>query len=173
MDRIVLIVASALAVLLAGCAQHRTPDDYWVTPGQARASGPAAALLLFADRLRGLGATEFTQELERVRLTYSSDKSDFHLLQYAFGLALPGGEPHKAQTLIDTYFKEARLHDPELLALAQLINADLAERRRLVAGNRRAGVDARRADELEKKVEALKNIEKNMTQRDGDGELKP
>ena len=171
MARIVSIVAFLLALLLAGCAHQRVPNGSSVTPGQQQGGGQATALLLFADRLRGLGTAEFTQELERVRLLYSSDKSDFHLLQYAFGLALPGGEPRKAQTLIDIYLKEGERQGPELLALAQLINADLAERRRLAAGSRHAEADARRADDLEKKVEALKNIEKNMTERDS--EAKP
>ena len=95
---------------------------------------------------------------------------------------------------LDSLAKDKKTHDPDLRALATLINSDLAERRRLetlinseLAERRRLEVDARRtevdvkkaetetkrADDLEKKVEALKNIEKGMIQRDATGEAKP
>lgn len=170
-----ILFTVALLLLLTGCSQMRThaEGDYWMKPGQARASSRTVALLYYADYVRNLNAADYAQETEHARLLSNTDKSDFRQLQYALALAAPGGETRKAQQIIDTLLKENKLPDPELGVLAQMINADLAERRRLAADSRKAEVGAKRADELEKKVEALKNIEKNLIQREQGTPEKP
>ena len=159
------ITLTSLVLLLSGCAQLRPQDDYWIKPGQAHVSNRAVSLLYYADYLHGLNATDYAQEVEHARLLYGKEKSNFRLLQYALALSAPGGDTRKAQQLMETMRKESRASDPDLAALAQLIDLDLTERRRLEAGARRAESEARRADELEKKLEALKNIEKGLIQR--------
>ena len=184
-------IITALVMLLAGCAQvsqlrMRNADYsyYWIKPGQAPASGQVVALLYYADYVRNLGATEYAQETEHARQLYTQEKSDFRLLQYALALLLPEGDAHKAQQLIESLLQGTRTSDPELRALALLLDSDLeedqAERRRLEAEIKRAEANARRAeagvrraDELEKKVEAIKNIEKNMIERGKSSGEKP
>jgi hypothetical protein len=169
------IIAISLVLLQVGCAQFRTQSanqDYWIKPGQAQASSRVAALLYYADYVRNLGAAEYAQEAEHARSLYASEKTDFRLLQYALALSVSGGDARKAQQLIEPLLKVTGTTDAELAALAQLLNSDLAERRRLeadtkraAAGAKRAEAGAKRADELEKQVEAIKNIEKNLIGR--------
>lgn len=158
-------VVACCVSLLSGCAQFGTHDDYWLKPQQARPSGRADALLLYADYVRNLSASDYARELDHVRQLAAQDKSQFRQLQYALALSAPGGDIRRAQQVIDGT-KESRNSDPELAALANLVSADLAERRRLEA---RMEAGTKRADELEKKVEAVKNIEKNMIGRDKSG----
>ena len=170
------IIAILLVLLQAGCAQFRTQSanqDYWIKPGQAQTSSRVAALLYYADYVRSLGAAEYAQEAEHARSLYADEKTDFRRLQYALALSVPGGDARKVQQLIDPLLKVTGTTDPELVALARLLDSDLAERRRLeadtkraAAGVKRAEAGARRADELEKQVEAIKNIEKNLIGRD-------
>jgi hypothetical protein len=162
-----ITIGLVLFCLFAGCAQLRTPtSDYWIAPGQPHASSRAISLLYYAGYVRNLNSSDYSQEVERTRLLYAKDNTDFQLLQYVVALSIPGGDMHKAQQLLETRLNEDKFSDPELGALAQLLDADLTEWRRLEAGTRRAEAGARRADELEKKVEALKNIEKGLIQRD-------
>lgn len=184
----------ALVMLLAGCAQlsqlrTQITDSsyYWIKPGQAQASGRAAALLYYADYVRNLSATDYAQEAEHARLLYAGEKTDFRLLQYALALSVPGGDARRAQQLIEPLLKGNKPADTELDALAQLLDSELAERRRLEAETKRAEAEAKRAeasarraeagvkrvDELEKQLEAIKNIEKKMIERGKGGAEKP
>lgn len=140
-----------LFVGLAGCAQFKTTQD----------DSPvgAVALLYYFDTVRSLSAADLSRESERMRLLHIRNKSDFHTLQYAMLLSLPGGDAHRAQQLLEPLTREGGVQSRELRALALLLATDLAERRRLEDG-------VRRADDLEKKLEALKNIEKSLIQRD-------
>lgn len=167
MKAAITTVAAVLACLLTGCAQLRLPpqDESPLKIGQARSGGRAGPLLLYADYVRNLSAADYGRELDNMRQIAAKDKSDFRQLQYALALLMPGGDARKAQQLIDAFSKEGRNPDPELVALANLINADLAERRRLEASSRRA-------DDLEKKLEAMKNIEMGLIQRDKSSEGK-
>lgn len=180
----------ALVMLLAGCAQlsqlrTQITDNgyYWIKPGQAQASCSAAALLYYADYVRNLSATDYTQETEHARLLYTSEKTDFRLLQYALALSVPGGDARRAQQLIEPLLKGNKFAGTELGALAQLLDSELTERQHLEAETRRAEAEAKRAeastrraeagakraDELEKQLEAIKNIEKNMIGRGKSG----
>jgi hypothetical protein len=179
---------------LIGCAQLGPVDKYWIKPGQSPLSGPAATLLLYFEYVRNLSASDYALELDHIRQLAATDKSAYRSLQYALALSLPNGDPRKAQQVIDSLPKENTQLDPELVALSNLIAADLSERRRLeLDGSKRAEAEAKRADteakradteakraeaeikkaeaetkradEFEKKLQALKNIEKNLIER--------
>ncbi|MFY9326614.1 MAG: hypothetical protein WAO76_01120 [Georgfuchsia sp.] len=182
----------AFAMLLVGCSQfpqlpqlhpHNSTQNidhryYWMKPGQANASSRVGALLYYADYAHNLGAAEYQKEVEHARLLYTQEKSDFRLLQYALALlVIHNRDSIKVQQLIEPLLSGNVATDPELEALAQLLYTDLAEdmaeRRRLEAEIKRAETEAKRAeagakrsDELEKQVEAIKNIEKSMIERD-------
>jgi hypothetical protein len=161
-----------MLAMLAGCAQFNTPADYWIKPGHSIPSGRAVALLYYADYLRELSQADYVREVNHAQQLYASEKSDFRLLQYVLAISIPGSDLHRAQLVLEPLVRDGKGHDPELYALASLINNDLAERRRLELGTRRAEAGAKRADDLEKKVEALKSIEKNLIQRDAGTEEK-
>jgi hypothetical protein len=65
----------------------------------------------------------------------------------------------RALQMIDPLTRLGDGRDGELRALASLMHAQLAEQRRLEDGSHS---NYRRAEELEKKLEALKDIEKNL-----------
>ena len=149
-----------LLAALAGCAQLKAPqneDRIGVVVKQP--AGEAVSLLYYFDYAHGLSAAELAKETERMRLLHARNKSDFHALQYAMLLSLPLGDVHRAQQLLEPLTRVGRGQSRELRALALLLTTDLAERRRLEDG-------VRKADDLEKKLEALKNIEKSLIQRD-------
>jgi len=165
-----------MLAMLAGCAQlnasNNTPKDYWIKPGRPAPSGRAIALLYYADYLRELSQADYVREVTRAQQLYASEKSDFRLLQYVLAVSIPGSDSRRAQLALEPLVSDSKGHDPELYALASMINNDLAERHRLELGTRRAEAGAKRADDLEKKVEALKAIEKNLIQRDAGTEEK-
>ena len=134
-------------------------DEYRIGVGTPQPAGEAVSLLYYFDYARGLSAADRTKETERMRLLHVRNKSDFHALQYAMLLSVPGGDVHRAQQLLEPLTREGGAQSRELRALALLLTIDLAERRRLEDG-------VHKADDLEKKLEALKNIEKNLIQRD-------
>ncbi len=176
------VLPALLLAGLAGCAQFKAApqdesrikvapqDEYRIGVGTPQPAGEAVSLLYYFDYARGLAAAQLARETERMRLLHVRNKSDFHALQYALLLAMPGGDVHRAQQLLEPLTREGGAQSRELRALALLLTIDLAERRRLEDGMRKADelekkLEAK-ADDLEKKLEALKNIEKNLIQRD-------
>jgi hypothetical protein len=162
----------ALLGLLTGCSlMPPSASDYWIKPGMGRPSGEAVSLLHYHDYLRGLSAAELHKETEKQRQLQAMEKGDFRRVQYA--LALMAGsavaDHRRASQLLEPLVKEVEGHDRELRALAILLHGELAERRRLEEGAAKYREEQRRADELEKKLEALKAIEKNLLQRETGG----
>ena len=150
--------------LLAGCATL-TPAENVAKPSPVywNASDSVSALLTYFDQLRLLSAPELARETERARKSYAKDKSTFYQLQYAIALSVPGGDIHHAQQLLDPLAKETGRYDRPLRALAVMLSTDLAERQRLEEALQ---TQTRRADDLDSKLEALKDIEKKMMQRE-------
>jgi len=157
--------------MLAGCAAIKSPESV-VTPSPVywNTSGSAAALLTYFDQLRLLSPTELAKETERARKNYAKDKSVFYQLQYAIVLSFPGGDIHHAQQLLEPLTKETERRERSLHALAAMLSTDLAERQRLEGALQ---TQTRRADDLESKLEALKEIEKKMIQRENVIKEKP
>lgn len=150
--------------LLSGCAAIK-PAEVVAPPSPVywNASGSASALLTYFDQLRLLSAPELAKETERARKSYAKDKSTFYQLQYAIALSVPGGDIRHAQQLLDPLAKETGRYDWPLRALAVMLSTDLAERQRLEEALQ---TQIRRADDLDGKLEALKDIEKKMMQRE-------
>jgi hypothetical protein len=172
-------IALRLCVLLflaglSGCALMKPPQSaYWLDPQAARPSSDAVSLLHYAAYARKLGGKQLAEETERLRLAYAAEKSDFRLLQYAIALSVAGttaADHRRALQLIDPLTQPGQGRDSELRALASLMHVNLTEQRRLEDGNasqaQRAREEQRRADELEKKLEALKDIEKSLLRPD-------
>lgn len=149
---------------LGGCAARGLPEGEYAAPSAlAQAFNPVTSLLYYFDYLRGLSVAELARETERARRLYVGEKSDFHLLQYAVALSVPGADAGHALQLLEPLVKDGTGRSRDLRALALLLHADLVERRRLDAN---VQVQTRRADDLESKLDALKNIEKDMMQRE-------
>ena len=162
--RIALILCSAL--LLSSCALLKPPREaYWLDPQAPRPASDAISLIHYAVYARNLNGKQLSEETERVRLAWTAEKTDFRVLQYAMALTVPGtsaADHRRAQQLIEPLTRPGDGRDGELRALASLMHAHLAEQRRLEDGGT---ANYRRAEELEKKLEALKDIEKSLLPR--------
>lgn len=147
-----------LILLLSACSSLRGERErYWLKSDINPGMDDAVALLHYASYARGLSASERDSELERQRSGYQRDKGDFRRVQYALLLSVPqatAAERRLALQVLEPVDK--RGHDADLAALAGLVEAQL--------------LGYRRADELEKKLDAVKDIERSLLQR---GKSKP
>lgn len=131
--------------------------------------GSAAALLIYFETLRKLSPVELARATDLARKRYVTEKTVVRQMQYALTLAIPGGDAEYAQQLLGPLARESQ-QNRELRGLAVLLSVDLAERQRL---NENLQAQTRRADELQRQLEALKNVEKHLLQRDVPGAVKP
>lgn len=163
--RIAILLCSLL--LLSSCALLKPPREaYWLDPQSPRPGSDAVSLIHYAVYARNLGGRQLAEETERVRLAWTAEKSDFRVLQYAMALSVPtasAADHRRALQLIEPLTRPGAGRDGELRALASLMHAQLTEHRRLEDGST---ANYRRAEELEKKLEALKDIEKSLLPRD-------
>lgn len=151
MKRYALLVFLLFA--LAGCAHQGASEAYWLAQG-VRPAGEAASLLHYAAYARGLSGVEREKELAAQRNAFITDKSDFRRLQYAFVLGTPAAsaaERSRALQLLEPLVDDESGHDADLVALAALQEASLKGQRH--------------GDELERKLNAVKGIERNLMQR--------
>ncbi|MCK9381882.1 MAG: hypothetical protein M0P95_12585 [Sulfuritalea sp.] len=170
----IILCTVFLLPVLSSCALLAPPRDaYWLDPQGPRPSSDAVSLVHYALFARNLGGKPLADETERVRQAYAAEKTEFRSLQYAIVLAVPGAtaaDHRRALQLLDPPPKPGDGHDRELQALASLMRAHLAEYRRLEDGShsqaQKAREEQRRAEDLEKKLEALKDIEKSLLPRD-------
>ena len=162
--RIAILMCSLL--LLSSCALLKPPREaYWLDPQAPRPGSDAVSLIHYAVYAKNLGGKQLAEETERVRLAWTAEKTDFRVLQYAMALSVPGAtaaDHRRALQLIEPLTRPGAGRDAELRALASLMHAQLAEQRRLEDGSHS---HFRRAEKLEKKLEALKDIEKSLLPR--------
>jgi hypothetical protein len=170
----IILCTVVLLPVLSSCALLTPPRDaYWVDPQGPRPSSDAVSLVHYALFARNLGGKHLADETERLRLAYAAEKNEFRLLQYAIVLSVPSAtaaDHRRALQLLEPPPKPGDGRDSELQALASLMRAHLAEYRRLEDGShaqaQKAREEQRRAEDLEKKLEALKDIEKSLLPRD-------
>jgi hypothetical protein len=152
----ILVMALGISLglsLLSGCNALSSfgEDRYWLRADRWRASD-VTALLYYFDYLRALPAGEQVQEQDRARRAFSKDKSDFHRVQLAMALDAPAAsssDHRQAAVLLEPLARETKGHDRELHLLAEL----------MLSGSRRS-------EDLERKLDAVKEIERNLLQRD-------
>lgn len=162
-----------IVLLLAACA---TPgrggygEQYWLKPADVYIGmDDAVSLLHYANYVRGLSAGERERELERQRSAYVKDKSDFRRLQYAFALSAGevGANERKLALQLLEGLQDGR-HGSGLPALSALLAAHLqgiaqAQQQGIQMG---AQQGQKRIDELEKKLDAVKDIERSLLRRE-------
>lgn len=162
-----LRVAAALLVLLAlaGCSalqvamQHDAPAAVEDLRGEATQPGIALA---YYSRVRRMSAVELAREQEATRRAYGRTRTDTNRVRHALTLVAGGpaaGDDVRALDLLDPV---ARNNDSALQGLALLMTALLNEQRRLDG----------QSQNLQQKLDALLNLERNMTARDGTGARK-
>lgn len=157
--RTVLTVLCLL--VLAGCAASRTVDGTdepaVVSELRGEAGNDAAAVLAFYVRTRKLSATELVREQENARRALARSRSDGNRMRYALVLAVPGATAADETRALEAVEPLTRNTASPLHGLALLITAFLQEQRRLDA----------QAQGLQQKLDAMLELERSMTGREG------
>ncbi|MDE2600421.1 MAG: hypothetical protein KGL40_12445 [Rhodocyclaceae bacterium] len=162
-----------LLLLLSACAmtaRYGNGERYWIRPDEAAIGmDDSVSLLYYANYVRSLSASERDRETERQRIAYMRDKSDFRRLQYAFALTAAdagAGDRKLAQQVLEPMLDGK--HDSSVSALAALLNSHMGA----VAQAQQQGIQMgaqqgqKRIDELEKKLDAVKDIERSLLRRE-------
>lgn len=149
------IVASSL--LLAGCdtlqqAERREPAP---SVEMRRPVSDVESLLLYYRHIGRLKEDQLGRELEIARAADARESSDFNRVRLAMVLGLPSTSLNDNTRAIELLEPVAKNQTAELSALASLLTAQLQERKRLDAN----------AQDLQKKLDALKSLERSMMER--------
>lgn len=133
----------------------------------------AAAMLDFYVALRTKSATGLRQELEEARREFAAGSAEAARIRLAMIQLLPGGAVRneaQAAQLLEPYARgDTRAQSP-FRGIAQLLLAQLDQARRFEAGAQAQAAKLReeqkRSDELQRKLDALKEVERAMIQKD-------
>lgn len=166
-------VLAIMLVLITGCAGVNTAERQSTSQSISNASQPirsVQALLIYFEQLQQLSAVDLTKEIERARKNHQRDKSVFYQLQYAMALSFPEGDARHAQQLLEPIVKDNLQVSRPVHALAVLLHTNIVERLRLELLNQSQAnalqMQTLRADEFKNKLDALREIERKMLQRD-------
>jgi len=149
------IIASSL--LLGGCdtlqqVERREPAS---TVEMRRPVTDVESLLLYYRHIGRLKEDQLGRELEIARAANAREGSDFNRVRLAMVLGLPNtalNDNARALALLEPVVKN---QSGEFSALASLLAAQLQERKRLDANTQ----------DLQKKLDALKSLERSMMER--------
>lgn len=166
------LAAALICLPLAACGNlggfMGARDQYWLKEDAPRFASDAESLVAYHRYVWSLDTVEWARESERVR-DAARNPSLFQRLRQAVLAAAPAASPRdhaRAQQLFEQCEAEAKNAGASLKAVIVLLRDELAERRRL---EERVREEARRAEELDQKLGALKAIELNMLQRNRPG----
>lgn len=176
--------------LLAGCTLQ--PPAPVAATGPAGTSFPAIVpaqstieqLMAYLLQAKALGAHALSEETSRMREAWGRDKSELTRLKLALLLASSANsDDGELMTLLEPLVQDPASAKPEIRALATLMHGAAHERKRtkdnLAAVNTRLREaqksqesslarleqQRRQIEDLEKKLNALKTIEKSLIQR--------
>lgn len=182
-----IIALAALATFLSGCALEPPRTDPEPPGAIAPVAPPSEVerLLAYAVQTRRLDPREFAAAREQARSAFQLDRSDASRARYALLLAMTPSTPQGTEdveliALIDPLVNGA--DDGEMRGLALLMQGIVQDRRklreqlrdsqsRLAAARREEPKEAElrilraRIEELEKKLEALKSIDRSVNRR--------
>ena len=143
-------IAWCLVVLLASCGSLRSPGgagEPWLRD-RPQPQGEADSLLIYFEYVRRLAPAELAKEQEVVRHLYTGSRTDFIRVRFAIANSLPGDDG-RALDALGPLLKnsDAALHGIAFMVATQI-------------------QDQRRAQGLHDKLDALKQMEKQMIERD-------
>lgn len=123
-------------------------------------------LLMQSESVRKMPAAEAARELEQARQAFARSKTDYNRLLYAVLSLLPstgGPDEAKAASLIEPMLKDKGNPGNGLRAFAAFVYFRVAENRRM---EDRMREEEKRADSLQEKLDALKEVEKSLIDRE-------
>lgn len=157
------VVGGALG-LLSACGSVRNPALTSATPPPAMKPAPTVVVkvppeplpaAIYAEYVQRLTPAEQEKEIERARLAFNRDRSDLRRLHYGMALALSASTPttrRAAAPVLEPLLKDVPGRESEIHAIAGLLMELIQEQRR--------------GDELERKLDAMKEIERTLMQRE-------
>lgn len=156
--------AGLLLLLLAGCGAWRSTDTVEdpaaVSDLRSDLRGdttePGTALAYHA-KVRKLGGAELLREQEAARRALTRSRTDGNRMRYALALAVPGAPAADEARALETLEPLTRNAASPLHGLALLMTGLLQEQRRLDA----------QAQGLQQKLDAMLELERSMTGREG------
>ncbi|ARU31861.1 hypothetical protein CAP31_09360 [Sulfuriferula sp. AH1] len=161
-----------LAMLMSACAtlpsQPRSANAAWVP--SLIVTSQAEELLLYYDYLRKQQPAELAREYDKARQNLAQTRNDVNRVRVALLLSLPNATFHDnaaALALVNEMLKDTHSTNTGLHGLASLLSASLTEQQRTSEDLTQKWKDEqKRADGLQDKVNAIKNMEKNLIRRD-------
>jgi hypothetical protein len=160
-----MLAAGLMLLLLAGCGALRGidagEDPAAVTDLRGDGTDTGAALAYYA-RARKLSGAELAREQETARRAYVKSRSDVNRMRYALVLAVPGATAADETRALEAMEPLTRNAASQLHGLALLVTAFLQEQRRLDV----------QAQGLQQKLDAMLELERSMTGREGSAQRK-
>ena len=149
------LVAGSL--LLASCetlheGERREPAP---TIEMQRPVSDVESLLLYYRHIGRLKENQLGRELEIARAAYARESSDFNRVRLAMVLGLPNTSLNDNTRALELLEPVVNNQTGDFSALASLLSMQLKERTRLDAN----------AQDLQKKLDALKSLERSMMER--------
>ena len=136
-----------------------------------QATGDAEALVQYTAYIRRLNAADLGREQDAVKQLVAKNKTELNRAELALTYALPGlasRDDARALSLLEPLAKEAS--SPAIRNFALMLLSFVAENRRVdenlqtVSGKLKE--EQKQSAELQQKLEALKSIEKSLSDRD-------
>ncbi len=156
--------AGLLLILVAGCGAMRGGEtgDEPASVAELRSdtrgeSTEPAAVLAYYAKLRKMGGSELSREQDATRRLLMRSRTDGNRVRYALALSVPGALATDEVRALETLEPLTRNAASPLHGLALLMTASLQEQRRLDA----------QAQGLQQKLDAMLELERSMTGRDG------
>ena len=189
MRRVLPSALVACASLVAGCqtVQNALPQALRPAPSADRAPTTGTELVAYMARLRGMNERALSAEAARQRELSRGTPNDLAQVKIAIALTLaPQSDDAEILALVEPVLRHEAAED-DLRAMASFLQVQAAERRRLKESAAAAGVRLReekkateaqklradalqeRAAQLQQKLDALSEIEKNLSDRQSQG----
>ena len=157
------ITAGWLLFALTACtglAPHPRDIDVSPTPHiSAAAESDVDAVLRYHQRIKKMSGTELNKEYEQINQAYTQKKTELSRVQLSLLLSLPTApfrDDAMALNLLKDWLKDVKPPYSGLRAFASFLTTLLEDMRE----------KDRHADALQKKLDALKSMEKNLMQRE-------
>lgn len=167
--------ACLLALLLAGCADMLPPPQ----PSQPQLVLPPALpsaaddILELMDRFSRASPAELAREYDALAAIPEATRGGNSLLRLSLLLSQPGlpfRDDAAALRVLQEWEKRQPAAEPALKAFVRWMRAMLGERARLAGALDDAGArlreERKRAEVCKEKLEAIKNMEKSLIERD-------
>lgn len=168
-----LLLLALIVPALAGCGVLRDREgagtEPWVKPDAPRPVSDLDSLLLYFQHIKKLPGAELGREHDNARQAYTRTRSEINRVRLAMMLSLPNtsfnDEPH-ALELLEPIAKnqQASLH-----GLAFLLSAYIQEQKRLDGNVQNL---QQNLHGLQQKLDALKSLERSLTEREQGGSRK-